>query len=303
MSDRAQRDRLRRIFSAVVTPTQADESIDHDVLAALVQSQLSRGVEGFYCCGSSGEGPLLSVAERRQVVRTVTETVAGRVPVVAHVGAPRTADVVDMARDAERGGVDAVSAVPPYYYAYSQMEIIAYYRAILAACDLPVILYNVPQFTQVSFDKANAAALLEEPRVVGVKHTAHNLYTLERLRDAYPEKVYLNGFDEIYLSSLAAGASATVGTTVNIQPELFLEVRLAFERGEIVRAQRIQSQINHVVEELVNHGVFTATKYLVSLQGFPTSGCRAPFRSLDDENKRALQRLREQMEGFDISAG
>lgn len=295
-------DNLRRVFSAVITPTRADESVDHDVLGKLVEAQLGRGVEGFYCCGSSGEGPLLSVAERQDVVRTVTTAVEGRAPVIAHVGAPRTTDAVELARAAEEAGADAVSAVPPYYYRYAQSEINAYYRAILAACELPVIIYNIPQFTGVSFDKTNAAELLAEPRVVGVKHTEHNLYALERLRSAYPEKVYLNGFDEIYLSSLAAGATATVGTTVNLQPELFLRVREAFERGDLARAQVLQQQINRVVETLVRHGVFTATKYLVSLQGFSTSGCRAPFRPLDDEDKRSLEALHEQMQAFEADA-
>lgn len=295
-------DGLSRIYSALITPTREDESVDHDVLGALVEAQLARGIEGFYCCGSSGEGPLLSPTERRDVVRTVTEAVAGRVPVIAHVGAPRTKDAVDLASAAEAAGADAVSAVPPYYYAYTQPEINAYYRAILGGCDLPVILYNIPQFTGISFNKANAGEILNEQRVVGIKHTEHNLFTLERLRTAYPDKVYINGFDEIYLSSLAAGATATVGTTVNVQPELFLHIRKAFECGDIARAQRLQRQINDVVETLVHHGVFTATKYLVSLQGFRTAGCRAPFRPLDSDDRRALELLHEQMQSFEVTA-
>ena len=301
MTGPAAGDALKRIFSAVITPMRHDESIAHDVLAGLVEAQLRRGVEGFYCCGSSGEGPLLSVPERQSVVRTVVEAVAGRIPVIAHVGAPRTADVVAMARDAEKTGADAVSAVPPYYYSYSHSEINAYYETLLGACDLPVILYNIPQFTHVSFDKSNAAQLLANDRVVGIKHTEHNLYTLERLHSAFPEKVYLNGFDEIFLSSLTAGATGTVGTTVNVQPELFLAVRAAFARGDVREGQRVQSQINHVVETLVRHGIFAATKYLVALQGFPTSGCRAPLRPLDDDDRSALQSLHEQMQKFPIS--
>lgn len=293
---------LRRVFSAIITPTRADESVDLDVLGQLTETQLERGVEGFYCCGSSGEGPLLSVAERRQVVRTVVAAAAGRAPVIAHVGSPRTADAVSLARAAADDGADAVSAVPPYYYNYSGTEITAYYRALLDASPLPVILYNIPQFTGVTFDKKNAADLLQDPRIVGLKHTDHNLYNLERFRAAYPEKVYINGFDEIYLSALVAGATATVGTTVNIQPELFLKVRAAVAAGDLDRASRLQSQINHVVETLVNHGVFTATKYLVRRQGHATHGCRAPFRPLDDADRAALDQLHEQMSQFDTEA-
>jgi len=291
-------DRLRGVYSAIITPTREDESIDYGVLEQMVEGQLARGVEGFYCCGSSGEGPLLSPEERQQVVQTVVRSVGGRVPVIAHVGAPRTADAVALARAAADDGADAVSAVPPYYYSYGQDEVEAYYRALLAASDLPVILYNIPQFTGVSLGKANSAALFAEERVIGLKHTEHNLYALERLRTAFPEKVFFNGFDEIYLSALAAGATATVGTTVNIQPETFLALRTAFTAGDLVTASRLQTQINHVVETLVAHGVFTATKYIVGLQGYPTSGCRAPFRPLDAEDRAALGALHEQMTEF-----
>lgn len=296
-------DELRRVFSAIITPTREDESVDYDVLAELVEGQLARGVEGFYCCGSSGEGPLLSLEERQRVVDTVVRSAGGRVPVIAHVGAPRTADAVALARAAADRGADAVSAVPPYYYSYGQEEIEAYYRALLGAGDLPVILYNIPQFTGVSLGKANSAALFADPRIIGLKHTEHDLYALERLRTAFPDKVFFNGFDEVYLSALAAGATATVGTTVNIQPELFLAVRAAFAAGDMATATRVQTQINHVIETLVAHGVFTATKYLVHLQGYPTSGCRAPFRPLDAADRSALEELHEQMTEFRTTLG
>lgn len=289
---------LRRVFSALITPMRADESVDHDVLGALVDHQLGRGVEGFYCCGSSGEALLLSLDERRAVVRTVLDAAAGRVPVIAHVGTIRTADAVALARDAQDAGAAAVSMIPPYYYAFSPQEVNAYYEAVLAGCELPVVVYNIPQFTGVSFGKANSAALFAEDRVIGLKHTEHNLYSLERLRSAYPDKVFFNGFDEVFLWALAAGATATVGTTVNIQPELFLALRAAYTAGDLATATRLQTQINHVIETLVAHGVFTATKYVVSLQGYPTTGCRAPFRPLDAEDRRALDALHDQMTEF-----
>lgn len=286
---------LRRTFSALITPMRPDESVNHDVLGALVGHQLSRGVEGFYCCGSSGEALLLSLDERRAVVRTVLDAVGGRAPVIAHVGTIRTADAVALARDAQDAGATAVSLIPPYYYAFSPEEINAYYEAVLAGCDLPVVVYNIPQFTRHAFDKVNAASLLDNPRVIGLKHTSQDLYALERLRAAYPDKVYFNGFDETYLSGLAAGVTGAVGTTVNIQPERFLLLRDAFHRGDIARAQQLQRQINDVVEVLLAHGVFAGVKYLATLDGFDTGACRSPFRPLDEAGKLAVEALHEQL--------
>lgn len=291
MVDTKKYSRFERIFSALVTPMHADESIDYNTLSKLVDTQLGRGVEGFYCCGSSGEGLLLNLDERTEIVRTVIQAAAGRAPVIAHVGTIRTADAIALAKDAEAAGADAVSLIPPYYYRFTADEILGYYNRVMAATSLPVIIYNIPQFTQVQFDKTLAGPLLDQEQVLGVKHTAHDLYSLERMTAAYPEKVFFNGFDEIYLSSLAAGAKATIGTTVNLQPELFLHARKLFESGDLAGARGVQEQINDTVEELVSQGVFRAAKYLAGDGVLDCGNLREPFEPLNDVQRKQLDRL------------
>jgi len=289
---------FRGIISAVVTPMHADESVNYSALETLARSQLARGVEGFYCCGSSGEGPLLRFEERKQVLATLVNAAEGKVPVIAHVGTPRTLDAVELAKSAEQNGASAVSLVPPYYYKYSRQEIIDYYRRVLNAVSIPVILYNIPQFTGIELDKQTAEALLSDEQVLGVKHTSHNLYSLERMVASYPDKVFFNGFDEIFLSSLAAGATATVGTTVNLQPELFLALRQAFEAGNLARAQGLQQQINEVVEHLVSQGVFQSAKYLAGKGCTETGPVREPFVPLNDTQRGDLDQLFQRLQGY-----
>ena len=292
-----------KVFSALVTPMKADESVNHDALTELVGMQLERGVEGFYCCGSSGEGLLLSHDERKAILETVVAAASGRVPVIAHVGTIRTADAVDLARAAEDAGADAVSLIPPYYYRFTAEEVLGYYNEVIARTGLPVVIYNIPQFTQVQFDKVLAGPLLDQERVLGVKHTAHDLYSLERMCAAYPEKVFFNGFDEIFLSSLAAGARATIGTTVNLQPELFLKVRRLFEAGDVAAARAIQEQINDTVEALVAQGVFQSAKYLAGNGRVDCGDLRAPFRSLDAGQRVELDRLLSTVQSNIAAAG
>ncbi|KIU33326.1 dihydrodipicolinate synthase family protein [Atlantibacter hermannii] len=289
---------FRGIISAVVTPMHADESVNYAALETLAHAQLARGVEGFYCCGSSGEGPLLRFDERKQVLATLVNAAQGKVPVIAHVGTPRTQDAVELAKSAEQDGASAVSLVPPYYYKYSREEIIAYYRRVLDAISIPVILYNIPQFTGVELDSLTAEALLSDEQVLGVKHTSHNLYSLERMIARYPDKVFFNGFDEIFLSSLAAGATATVGTTVNLQPELFLALRTAFRQGDIPKAQRLQQQINEVVENLVARGVFQSAKYLAGKGVVDTGPTREPFVALTATQREELDALHQRLQGY-----
>jgi len=289
---------FRGIISALVTPMRADESVNYAALETLAHAQLARGVEGFYCCGSSGEGPLLRFDERKQVLATLVNAAQGKVPVIAHVGTPRTQDAVELAKSAEQDGASAVSLVPPYYYKYSREEIIAYYRRVLDAISIPVILYNIPQFTGVELDSLTAEALLGDEQVLGVKHTSHNLYSLERMIARYPDKVFFNGFDEIFLSSLAAGATATVGTTVNLQPELFLALRTAFRQGDIPKAQRLQQQINEVVENLVARGVFQSAKYLAGKGVVDTGPTREPFVALTATQREELDALHQRLQGY-----
>jgi len=289
---------FRGIISAVITPMHADESVNYAALETLAHAQLARGVEGFYCCGSSGEGPLLRFDERKQVLATLVNAAQGKVPVIAHVGTPRTQDAVELAKSAEQDGASAVSLVPPYYYKYSREEIIAYYRRVLDAISIPVILYNIPQFTGVELDSLTAEALLSDEQVLGVKHTSHNLYSLERMIARYPDKVFFNGFDEIFLSSLAAGATATVGTTVNLQPELFLALRTAFRQGDIPKAQRLQQQINEVVENLVARGVFQSAKYLAGKGVVDTGPTREPFVALTATQREELDALHQRLQGY-----
>lgn len=285
---------LSRIWSALITPMRADESVDYDALETIVDRQIAEGVEGFYCCGSSGEALLLTAEERRAVLEYTLAAADGRVPVISHVGTIRTRDVIELAAHAMEAGAMAVSMIPPYYYRFSMDEIIGYYEDVLRALPgTPVIVYNIPQFTGVEFSKGNASRLLGNPGVVGIKHTSTNLYSLERMGEAFPGKALINGFDEQFLAALSMGATATIGTTVNLFAPLFHAVREAAAAGDLAKAQRWQREINLRVEETVRIGIFPAMKYGWTLRGVDCGNCRAPFRPLDAGARRAMAELLE----------
>ena len=132
-----------------------------------------------------------------------------------------------------------------------------------------------PQFTGVEFSKENAGRLLSNENIVGIKHTSTNLYSLERMGQAFPGKALINGFDEQLLGALAMGSCATIGTTVNLFAPLFHRVRDAFDRGDMAQAYRWQHAINLRVEETVKLGIFNAMKYGWTLRGVDCGFCRA----------------------------
>lgn len=272
-------DRFRRIYSAIVTPGNTD-AVDEQSLEELVQKEISAGVEGIYCCGSSGEGPILTEDARNTVVDIVVEKSSGQVPVITNVGSVSTLQSIRLAQHAENAGADAVSLYPPYYYSFNEREIYDHYHSVMDSISLPVVIYNIPQFTGVEMTHQSSSRLLSDDQVLGMKHTSHNMYELERMTAEHPDKVFFNGFDEIYASALAAGATATIGTTVNFQAGLFHEVREAFTAGQVGVARSVQRRINDVVERLVSLGVFSAAKALTGrIFGFD-GRIRPPFRSI-----------------------
>lgn len=281
-------------MAAIATPYDRNGELDTSMLAMLVRDYVGRGVEGIYCCGSSGEGLLLSADERTAIVETAVAASAGAVPVVAHVGALSTRDAIDLGRRAQAAGASALSMIPPIYYSYGAWAIVDHYRAVIDAVDLPMIVYNIPQFTGTEFDVETAGELFGDPRVIGIKHTAHSMYALERMKASFPDKAYINGFDETFVAAMAAGARGTIGTTVGMQFELFARARALLDAGDLMAAQIVQSRINDVIAELVAIDVFPAAKYLSGRNAGRAGSlgpCRLPFRELSDVDRARLDAL------------
>lgn len=288
--------RKNAVYAALFSPCDEDESLDEGALRNLVRHELAHGVEGFYCCGSSGEGLLLEESERERVVEIVGEEATGKVPFIVHTGSLSTREAIRLSQHAQEHGAAAVSMIPPIYYHYRPDEVEGYYEDVVHNVDLGVIVYNIPQFTGISFSKENR--LMADQRIIGIKHTSMNLYDLERMSQAFPDKVLFNGFDEIWLYAQVAGATATIGTTCNICPRLYAAVRDAFQAGDMEKARALQHLVNDFVENLVKAGIFPAAKYCLELQGVPIGGCRRPFKPLDEEGKERVRQALTNMQEF-----
>lgn len=284
------------IYSALITPYDSEGEVCIKSLIDIIKYEKKLGVEGFYCCGSSGEGLLLSDDERMKIVEVVAEY-AGTLPYIVHTGALSTKSSIKLSKHAQNNGALAVSMIPPIYYKYTQKEIERNYLNVADKIDIGMIVYNIPQFTNISFNQNSP--ILKDERIIGIKNTSNNLYELERMKKAYPDKIIFNGFDEIYYSSLVAGATATIGTTVNIIPNIYKKIRENFKTGNVKEAQYYQTKANDFIESLVNNSVFPATKYCLDLLGFNAGPCREPFMALSkeqkDEVKIALEKIKEEI--------
>jgi N-acetylneuraminate lyase len=285
--------KLGGILSALVTPYREDGRLSEAMVPRLIEFQIKQGIDGFYVGGSTGEAFLQTAEERIHMLRLAAEAVRGRKQLIAHVGAIGTDETVAIGRAAAEAGYQAVSAIPPFYYDFSRDELIAHYMALADAVPLPLVIYNFGGRTG-RLGPGDLLRLLDDPRVIGIKHTSQDLYQLERFKRHRPDAAIFNGYDEMCLAGLAMGADGAIGTTYNFMGDLFVKIRDAHQAGRTDEALALQRRANQVIDVLVEIGVFPATKGILKLLGLDCGSCRAPFRRLGAEDWRRLERCLEE---------
>ncbi|HZJ78388.1 MAG TPA: N-acetylneuraminate lyase [Clostridia bacterium] len=279
------------IFPALLTAFTFDDRIDEKAIRRLVRYNLDKGVKGFYVCGSSGEAFLLSPQERKRVLEVVADEVSGEATIIAHIGSIATHQSIDLASHAKAVGADAISSIPPFYYKFSYEEIKNYYFDILNSVDLPMIMYNFPDASGFKMDTEKIAEFLKDNRILGIKHTCSDFYMLERFKQIRPDTVVFNGFDEMFLSGLAAGADGAIGTTYNAMAEKFIQIYKLYSQGKMNEALEIQRKANNILQKMIKFGVLPSEKAILEIQGLNVGVCRKPFRKLAPEEYKALEKV------------
>ena len=292
---------LRGIYPALPTPMRADGAVNYAGLEQLVDYEIAQGVDGLYVGGSTAESFLLTEEERMKIAETVLRHADGKVKVIVHTGAGGTDAAIRLSRHAGAHGADAISSVPPIYFKYTTEEIIGYYRDLIAASEMPLVVYNIPAFTGINMTQGGARELFKHPLVVALKHTNTNMYELERILAHNPNLVALNGYDEAFLSGLSMGATGMIGSTVNFMARKFIALRDAFIAGRNAEAFRLQREANEIIETLVEVGVFNAVKYAMELRGVDCGQCRGPFKPLTDADKTRVKAVLEKNLGEALS--
>lgn len=274
---------FKGVFPALVTPFDSGGRIDERGIEKLVAYNVEKGVAGFYVGGSTAESFMLTAEERMHVLEVVMAAVSGKAQVIANIGLFSTEQGIQLAQHADRLGVSAISSVPPFYYKFTMPEYIQYYSDILAAVSVPMLIYNVPAMSGVQFAEQDFAQFFTHERIIGVKYTSYDLFLMQKLIQQYPQKNILIGHDEIYLSALAAGAQALIGSTVGLMAEKFIEIERLFRSGRTEEALQIQGIVNRIVSVLVKVGVFKGVKAALEMRGIPCGPCRKPFQPLSAE--------------------
>lgn len=247
-------------WPALLSPHNEDGSINVPALRKLVDYLMGQEVDGFYLCGSTGEGVYMPVADRKQVTETVIEQVSGRVPIITHIGAVATADAVELAKHARSAGVDAISSIIPPFYRTGPAAF-AYMAAICDAVpDLPLLPYliGLPMDATVLMQD-----LLRIPSVAGTKYTGANIYELREILsmgDASRKHGWtvFSGMDEQCVFGAMFGAHGNIGSTLNFIPGPYKQIHACVQSGDLAAAQAWQLRANDITRIAISFGFFGA---------------------------------------------
>lgn len=287
---------MKGIFTALLTPFKDDYSINEASLRKLVEFNIEKGVNGFYVGGSTGEGMVMTNEERKEVFRIVKEAAGDKVSLIAHCGAISTDAAIDMAKTADALGYDAVSAVAPFYYSFPYPAIRKYYDDIVSSISIPMVVYNFPGGNGFTFTADYAAEMFEDERYLGIKHTSADLYTLQQFKQKIKRPVTVfNGFDEMCLGGLAMGADGAIGSTYNFMADKFLRIYDEFHKGNIEKAQEIQTEANEIIAEMIKYGVFQCEKAVLTHMGIDMGSCRRPFLPISKEGNEAMKKVAQSL--------
>lgn len=286
---------FRGVFSAVATPFTATEEIDEARLRSLVEKTIEGGIHGLVPNGSTGEFQTQTLEERRRVIEIVIDQAAGRVPVIAHVGALRTSDVLALAQHAEATGASGVMAVAPFYEPLELDEIKAYYLAIAQAVSIPVMIYNLPVASGVTLTAQDLSEISElAENILYVKDTTGDFGQAARLiHDFRDDVTAFVGMDSYFLANfLEGGAGTIVGATNFLTPQLVSIYNLV-QAGDYVQAKAEWDVIFPIMQFLGDGPYVAGVKGALDLLGISAGPARAPLHPLTDERRAQLAELLE----------
>jgi 4-hydroxy-tetrahydrodipicolinate synthase len=291
---------LTGVLPALVTPLHRDGSADESGIKRLVEHVISGGVHGLLTLGSTGEGAALGERTRWQVLERVIEAAAGRVPVICGVAQPHLEAARAEVAAAARLGATAALVAPPFYYPTDQATVRAFYRRLAADSKLPVLLYNIPQFTKVVAEPSTVADLATEGSIAGIKDSSRDFEYFENVRLATRSLEHFRmftGSDTMLLASMAMGGAGTICGAANVAPAWVVRVFDDFRRGDWSSGRADQEALIELVNVL-RAGVFPASiKAALHLQGICEPWPAPPTAALEDA---ATARLRESLDRWGL---
>lgn len=284
---------IHGVIGYTITPFAADGSLDLAALGKSIERLIQSGVHAIAPLGSTGEGAYLSDSEWEAVVRFSQNTIAGRVPTVVSVSDLTTARTVQRARLAESCGATAVMVLPVSYWKLTEAEIVDHYKAVGAAIDIPIMLYNNPGTSGTDLSVELILRILDQvPNVTMVKESTGDIQRMHRLHHATGGQVaFYNGCNPLTLEALVAGATGWCTAAPNLIPELNLALWAAVQDGRLEEARTLFYRQYELLEYITRRGLPTTVKAGLKMLGLDVGAPRLPLQPLDPQGSALLKTL------------
>lgn len=297
---------LRGIIVPMVTPLSEADELDVAGLERLVDRLLGGGVHGLFVLGTCGEGPSLSGRLQREVIDRTCRQTAGRVPVLVGATHPSAAETAALAAHAANAGADAIVTAAPFYFPLTQAELVDYIDRVAGASPLPVMLYNMPALTKVTFEPATVARLKDDRRIVGLKDSGGDMGYFRSVRAVTRDRddwTLLVGPEHLLAESIEAGGDGGVSGAANVLPRLLVQLYEAARAGfpdELAAFESDVARLSHIYAVASPGGstpasVVKGLKAALGLLGVCRPAVAPPLAPLDagerEQVKQILQRL------------
>lgn len=299
--------KYQKIIGVIVPLLTAlkDDALDFDGYAALIDFVIDRGVAGLFPLGTTGEGPLMTNDERRQIAEWTVKCAAGRVPVIIHSGTISTNETIALTRHARDVGASAAAIIPPYFYRLSDAALYDHFAAVAKAVpDFPLYLYNNPGVTPNIISVDLVIRLAETfPNYVGLKDSSGALGALFASRSLQNDAFNAaSGSDSLVLASQAIGADACISGNANFVPELVVGTFDAARRGDLDAARKLQALLDEVRFLLGDGSDLSLFKAMCAQRGVSIGDVRAPLRKASAEKISACWERLVELAPFPISS-
>ncbi|MBE6965855.1 MAG: dihydrodipicolinate synthase family protein [Ruminococcaceae bacterium] len=294
---------IKGVIPATLTCFDENEKVDEKRTCALIEFLVNSGVNGLYITGSTGMCFTMTTEQRKKSTEIVIDQVAGRVPVIVHIGDIGTAKSIELARHAESVGADAISSVPPFYWGFSPDAIYNYYKDIAESVSIPMVVYNIALAGLM--DRALIKKIADIPNVKGLKYTARSHDEMGSIkRELGKDFMIYSGCDEMAFSGFSFGADGIIGSFYNCIPELYMKIYNAYKNNDIKAGMEYQAIADEFIFAALKYNGISSIYDLMRMRGIDAGEAIRPFIRNSPQNieslKQELSKIRDEFKTHEL---
>ena len=275
---------------AIITPMNADGSINYQGLGDLIENQIANGTDAIIICGTTGEASTMTDEEHLECIRFAVEKTAGRIPVIAGTGSNDTRYAIELSKEAEAVGVDGLLLVTPYYNKTTQRGLIAHFTAIADAVNVPIILYNIPGRTGVNMEVATVKKLAEHRNIAAIKEASGNISYAAKLIAACGDNIDVySGNDDMVVPLVSLGGQGVISVASHVIPKQMHDMVQYCLDNNFAEATKLQIEYLDLINSLFIEVNPIPVKEALNMMGVNVGPCRMPLYEMSDEHKAVLR--------------